>query len=91
MDEYYVTPPVINFATIFEQTTCFIPVCFILSAGSDPTNDLMKLAEVFGGGLGNFCYISLGQGQERVKNRKTGKESYSIYCFYLILGCFEYA
>ncbi|XP_037820573.1 dynein heavy chain 10, axonemal isoform X1 [Lucilia sericata] len=65
MDEFFIMPPVVSFAAIYEQTTCFIPVCFILSAGSDPTNDLMKLAEQVGGGLGNFCHISLGQGQEK--------------------------
>lgn len=66
MDEFFIMPPVVSFAGIYEQTTCNIPVVFILSAGSDPTNDLMKLAEHVGGGLGNFCHISLGQGQEKV-------------------------
>lgn len=66
MDEFFIMPPVVSFAAIYEQTTCNIPVCFILSAGSDPTNDLMKLAEQVGGGLSNFCHISLGQGQEKV-------------------------
>ncbi|XP_011184312.3 dynein axonemal heavy chain 10 [Zeugodacus cucurbitae] len=65
MDEYYITPPVISFANIYEQTNCNMPVCFILSAGSDPTNDLMKLADLVGVGMGNFCHISLGQGQEK--------------------------
>ncbi|CAD6994119.1 unnamed protein product [Ceratitis capitata] len=65
MDEFYITPPVISFANIFEQTNCNMPVCFILSAGSDPTNDLMKLADLVGVGMGNFCHISLGQGQEK--------------------------
>lgn len=66
MDEFFIMPPVVSFINIYEQTTCNIPVVFILSAGSDPTNDLMKLAEQVGGGLGNFCHISLGQGQEKV-------------------------
>uniref|UniRef100_T1GWT8 Dynein heavy chain region D6 P-loop domain-containing protein n=1 Tax=Megaselia scalaris TaxID=36166 RepID=T1GWT8_MEGSC len=65
MGEYYITPPVISFVNIYEQTTCTIPVCFILSPGSDPTNELMKLAEQYGGGMGNFSHISLGQGQEK--------------------------
>ncbi|XP_058981464.1 dynein axonemal heavy chain 10-like [Musca domestica] len=65
MDEFFIMPPVVSFAAIYEQTTCHIPVCFLLSAGSDPTNDLMKLAEQVGGGLANFCHISLGQGQEK--------------------------
>lgn len=71
MDEFFIMPPVVSFSAIYDQTTCNIPVVFILSAGSDPTNDLMKLAEQVGGGLGNFCHISLGQGQEKVKYNTT--------------------
>ncbi|KAH8358423.1 hypothetical protein KR093_000053 [Drosophila rubida] len=65
MDEFFIMPPVVSFSTIYEQTTCSIPVCFILSAGSDPTNDLIKLADIVLGGMSNFCHISLGQGQEK--------------------------
>lgn len=72
MDEFFIMPPAVSFTGIYEQTTCYIPVCFILSTGSDPTNDLMKLAEQVGGGLGNFCHISLGQGQEKVSNTNDG-------------------
>lgn len=81
MDEFFIMPPVVSFSAIYDQTTCNIPVVFILSAGSDPTNDLMKLAEQVGGGLGNFCHISLGQGQEKVKYNTTPQYStvqYSI-------------
>lgn len=39
---------------------------FILSPGSDPTSDLMKLAERQGGGGSHFKHLSLGQGQEKV-------------------------
>lgn len=66
MGEFFITPPVISFESIYEQTSCFIPVVFISSPGSDPTNDLMKLAENYGSGIGNFRHISLGQGQEKV-------------------------
>lgn len=68
MDEFYITPPVISYVAILEQISATIPVCFILSAGSDPTNDLMKLVEHYGGGHGNFSHISLGQGQEKVSH-----------------------
>ncbi|VVD00171.1 unnamed protein product [Leptidea sinapis] len=64
MGEEYITPPVISFEMIFEQTTPFTPVVFILSPGSDPTADLMKLADRCGFGGGKFKYLSLGQGQE---------------------------
>ncbi|XP_017847923.1 dynein heavy chain 10, axonemal [Drosophila busckii] len=65
MDEFFIMPPVVSFSAVYEQTTCNIPVCFILSAGSDPTNDLIKLADAVIGGMANFCHISLGQGQEK--------------------------
>lgn len=66
MGEEYITPPVISFDAIYEQSTALIPVVFILSPGSDPTSDLMKLAERSGAGEGKFRHISLGQGQENV-------------------------
>lgn len=61
----FVTPPVINFKHIYEQTTTLTPVCFILSPGSDPTGDLMKLAEQYQMREERFFFISLGQGQEK--------------------------
>ncbi|XP_028025407.1 dynein heavy chain 10, axonemal [Bombyx mandarina] len=64
MGEEYITPPVISLDMIVEQTTPFTPVVFILSPGSDPTADLMKLADRCGFGGGKFKYLSLGQGQE---------------------------
>ncbi|KPJ04007.1 Dynein heavy chain 10, axonemal [Papilio xuthus] len=64
LGEEYITPPVISLDMIFEQTTPFTPVVFILSPGSDPTADLMKLADRCGFGGGKFKYLSLGQGQE---------------------------
>lgn len=66
MGEEYITPPVISFDSIYEHTTASIPIVFVLSAGSDPTSDLMKLAERCGVGEGKFQHISLGQGQENV-------------------------
>ncbi|XP_059059014.1 dynein axonemal heavy chain 10 [Achroia grisella] len=64
MGEEYITPPVISLDMIVEQTTPYTPVVFILSPGSDPTADLMKLADRCGFGGGKFKYLSLGQGQE---------------------------
>ena len=43
--EKYVQPPVISFEAIFEQSNSMSPIVFILSPGSDPASDLMKLAE----------------------------------------------
>ena len=45
MGEKYIIPPTIYFDSIFEQSAPQIPVIFILSPGSDPTNDIQKLAE----------------------------------------------
>lgn len=66
MGEEYITPPNVSFDRIFEQSTASMPVVFILSPGSDPTSELMKLAERYGCGGGKFRYLSLGQGQEKV-------------------------
>lgn len=45
MGEEYITSPVISLDAIFEQSSPLMPVVFILSPGSDPTSDLMKLSE----------------------------------------------
>ena len=68
---------------IFEQTTPFTPVVFILSPGSDPTADLMKLADRCGFGGGKFKYLSLGQGQEGVSDALRAFTPYGIK----ISGC----
>ncbi|XP_071826175.1 dynein axonemal heavy chain 10-like isoform X2 [Apostichopus japonicus] len=65
MGEKYVTPPVISFEAIFEQSTPLSPIVFILSPGSDPASDLMKLAERSGFGGNKLKFLSMGQGQEK--------------------------
>lgn len=67
MSEKYVTPPVISFEAIFEQSNPFSPIIFILSPGSDPASDLMKLAERSGFGGNKLKFLAMGQGQEKVK------------------------
>lgn len=62
----YVQPPVINFGAIYEQSTPFSPIVFILSPGSDPAGDIMKLAEKSGFGGNKFKFLAMGQGQEKV-------------------------
>lgn len=66
MSEEYIMPPVISLDNIFDQSTPFMPVVFVLSPGSDPTAELMKLADRCGMGGGKFRYLSLGQGQEQI-------------------------
>ena len=60
------TPPIISFESIYEQSTPQSPIVFILSPGSEPANDLMKLAERSGFGTNKLKFLSLGQGQEKV-------------------------
>ncbi|XP_031712248.1 dynein heavy chain 10, axonemal [Anarrhichthys ocellatus] len=68
MGEKYVQPPVISFDEIYNQSTPSSPIVFIMSPGSDPTADLVKLAERAGFGDSKFRFKSLamGQGQEKV-------------------------
>lgn len=75
MGEKYVMPPVVSFESIFEQSTPLSPIVFILSPGSDPASDLMKLAERSGFGVSKLKYLSLGQGQEKVWNDRQHGES----------------
>lgn len=62
----YVQPPMISFEAIFEQSTPNSPIVFILSPGSDPASDLMKLAERSGFGGNRLKFLAMGQGQEKV-------------------------
>lgn len=62
----YVQPPVISFEAVLEQSTPNSPIVFILSPGSDPASDLMKLAERSGFGGNRLKFLAMGQGQEKV-------------------------
>ncbi|XP_072367150.1 dynein axonemal heavy chain 10 isoform X2 [Scyliorhinus torazame] len=66
MGEKFVQPPVISFEAIFEQSTPNSPIVFILSPGSDPASDLLKLAERSGFGTSRLKFLAMGQGQEKV-------------------------
>ncbi|KAM3610556.1 uncharacterized protein V6R79_005609 [Siganus canaliculatus] len=63
MGEKYVQPPVINFNSIYKQSTPSSPIVFILSPGSDPCSDVMKLAQQSDI---KFRFLAMGQGQEEV-------------------------
>ena len=69
MGEEYITPPSVGLDAIYDQSTPTMPVVFVLSPGSDPTSELIKLAERQGCGAGKFRHLSLGQGQEKVVQR----------------------
>nr|XP_026696380.1 dynein heavy chain 10, axonemal isoform X1 [Ciona intestinalis]XP_026696381.1 dynein heavy chain 10, axonemal isoform X2 [Ciona intestinalis] len=64
--ELYVQPPIISFESIYEQSSPVSPIVFILSPGSDPASDLMKLAERSGFGGNRLKFLAMGQGQEKV-------------------------
>lgn len=56
----------ISYDAVFEQSSPYSPVVFILSPGSDPVSDLMKLAERKGFGGDRLKLLAMGQGQEKV-------------------------
>ncbi|XP_069475795.1 dynein axonemal heavy chain 10 [Ambystoma mexicanum] len=66
MGEKYVQPPVISFEAIYEQSIPASPIVFILSPGSDPASDLMKLADRSDFGGSRLKFLAMGQGQEKV-------------------------
>jgi len=66
MGSMYITTPFVDFDEIYTQTKPTIPGLFILSPGSDPTGDLMKLGVRCGITSYMFKFLSLGQGQEQV-------------------------
>jgi dynein heavy chain len=66
MGEQYVTPPTLSFESIWEQSTTQSPIVFILSPGSDPTTDLLKLAERSEFGVNKVKLLAMGQGQEQI-------------------------
>eukprot|EP00102_Acyrthosiphon_pisum_P015188 XP_008185630.2 PREDICTED: dynein heavy chain 10, axonemal [Acyrthosiphon pisum] len=66
MDEMYITTPTIDYDAIYTQTEPQNPGLFILSPGSDPTHDLVRLAGRCGISLNEFEFLSLGQGQEQI-------------------------
>ncbi|XP_058707745.1 dynein axonemal heavy chain 10 [Poecile atricapillus] len=66
MGETYVQPPVISFDAILQQSSPLSPVVFILSPGSDPVSDLMKLAERTEFKADRLKFLAMGQGQEEI-------------------------
>ncbi|XP_075256614.1 dynein axonemal heavy chain 10-like [Convolutriloba macropyga] len=65
MGEKYNKPPVINFEAIFDTSSPNVPIVFILSPGTEPANDLMKLADRVGMGTSKLKMLAMGQGQEK--------------------------
>eukprot|EP00466_Bigelowiella_natans_P011733 jgi/Bigna1/49976/estExt_Genewise1.C_620014 len=59
----YVTPPVLEYSRIYNQSTRVTPVVFILSPGADPGGELQKLGARMNFFPGKFHELALGQGQ----------------------------
>ena len=63
MGERYVTPPVLDYKSIYAQSGPLTPVVFVLSPGADPAFDVFKLGESMGYKPGaKLKYMALGQG-----------------------------
>ena len=63
MGEKYITPPVLDYKAIYQQSGPLTPVVFVLSPGADPAFDVFKLGESMGYKPGGkLKYMALGQG-----------------------------
>ena len=63
LGEQYVTPPIVNYESMFNSTSAKTPVVFILSPGADPAFNVLKLGEKKGFHLGEKLeFMALGQG-----------------------------
>jgi len=61
LNERYITPPVLNYDQIYAQSNRSTPILFIITPGSDPLNEIIKLANRKDYGQ-RFKFVSLGQG-----------------------------
>jgi dynein heavy chain len=66
MGAAFVQPPIFDIALSFEESTCTVPLVFVLSKGSDPMGALLKLADER---RKEAAPVSLGQGQGPVAER----------------------
>lgn len=62
MADIYVKSPPIDYEKIYKQSTEKTPIIFILSPGADPQNEVQRLVESHGPGMGKFKFLALGQG-----------------------------
>lgn len=60
LGDRFVSPPTFNLGACFEDSDCFTPIVFVLSAGADPMTNILKLSEDLNYSVDS---ISLGQGQ----------------------------
>lgn len=62
LSDYYVQPPSLVYDKIFEKSSEWMPIVFILSPGADPQSDVAKLGDQLGFSGAKFRFVSLGQG-----------------------------
>jgi len=64
----YVEPPAFDLSTIYAESTCSIPLIFVLSPGVDPVQALFQVATQVDM-QENLKTLALGQGQAPIANR----------------------
>lgn len=78
MGKDFVSPPITTFHAAFTSSTPTVPVVVIISPGSDPPAEIVKLANSIDFEVYKIKYLSMGQGQEKVSysNIELGKMKY---------------
>ncbi|KRW98533.1 P-loop containing nucleoside triphosphate hydrolase [Pseudocohnilembus persalinus] len=66
LGEQYIEQPAFHIEEVFQESTCNIPIFFVLFPGVDPTKDVEKIGARYdvSSTNGRFVNISMGQGQE---------------------------
>ncbi len=59
----FVEPPPLNLMECYTDSSCSVPLLFVLTPGADPMTDLEHIASELGFGRKKLTTISLGQGQ----------------------------
>lgn len=68
LGQRFVEPPVLDIKSVHEESLPQTPLIFVLSAGVDPTGQLLNLADTMEM-TDNFASLSLGQGQSPIATK----------------------
>jgi dynein heavy chain len=73
MGAEYIEQPPFDIETIQEELNPLTPAFFVLFPGVNPVPDIEHIANLAGKNVedGSLIYISMGQGQEEIANKKT--------------------
>ena len=63
LDANFLSAPIPTLNELYNQSSSIMPIIFILSPGSDPTNQLLRFAKDIRGNTLHLEIVSLGQGQ----------------------------